>query len=193
LSRRQGNAILSSSGGKLAEVAKESAMYPKILVPVDGSDASTAGLNEAIKVAKQQGAELRLLHIVELPDNIFDYGYSAGMSRKDVIASLCEVGKRILSKAETTAREQGLTPECAMFESGTGSAAQVILTEAQQWGASLIVLGSHAGYGRLRVGHDTAEILAECAVPVLLVRAAPGFTEHVEIEPRAITYSCANA
>src|SRR5271170_2459478 len=34
---------------------QEAVMYAKILVPVDGSQASTAGLREAIKIAKSQG------------------------------------------------------------------------------------------------------------------------------------------
>lgn len=33
-------------------------MYQKIFVPVDGSPASNLGLNEAIKLAKDQGAKL---------------------------------------------------------------------------------------------------------------------------------------
>lgn len=164
-------------------------MYPKILVPLDGTDASFAGLNEAIKMVKKRGGALRLLHVVELPERLLDFGYCAGSSRKEVIASMCQVGKRILNKAETTAREQGLTSDCAMFESGTDSVADVILTQARQWGASLIVLGSHAECTRLRVGHDTAEVLAESPVPVLLVRAIPVSTEHVEIEPRVLTYA----
>lgn len=160
-------------------------MYAKILVPLDGTDASIAGLNEAIKVAKQQrGGTLRLLHVVTLPNPLLDYGYGAGMCRKDVIASMCQIGKRILNEAETTARKQGLTPECVMLESGTGAAADVILGQARQWGASLLVMGSHAQ--RPRVGRDTAEVLAECPVPVLLVRGATVLTENSKLESPAV-------
>jgi hypothetical protein len=54
---------------------------------VDGSDAATCGLAEAIKMAKEQGGRLRLLHIVKPP--FLDYGYSkSDLSRKQVIASL---------------------------------------------------------------------------------------------------------
>ncbi len=45
-------------------------MYGKILVPVDGSETSTRGLNEAIKIADAQGSQLRLVHIVN--EFIFD-------------------------------------------------------------------------------------------------------------------------
>lgn len=39
-------------------------MYKQILVPIDGSDTATQGLNEAIKLARQSGASIRLVHVV---------------------------------------------------------------------------------------------------------------------------------
>ena len=39
-------------------------MYSRILVPVDGSEAATAGLEEAIKLAQSPDARLRLVHVV---------------------------------------------------------------------------------------------------------------------------------
>jgi len=69
-------------------------MYTKILVPLDGSESSMSGLNEAIKVAEEHTGALRLLHIVELPSPLLDYGYSQGDCRNDVLASLCQVGKK---------------------------------------------------------------------------------------------------
>jgi nucleotide-binding universal stress UspA family protein len=40
-------------------------MYKQILVPVDGSDTSNLALKEAIKLAKEQQAALRLIHVVD--------------------------------------------------------------------------------------------------------------------------------
>ena len=40
-------------------------MYKKILVPVDSSKTSARGLEEAIKLAKSEGARLFLLHVVD--------------------------------------------------------------------------------------------------------------------------------
>jgi nucleotide-binding universal stress UspA family protein len=144
-------------------------MYSKILVPLDGSTASTRALHEAIKIAKEQGSSLRLLHIVKAP--MLDYGFTAGYSKKDAIASLTVSGKNILSRAETIARQSSLASECVMFESVVGPAADVILDQAKKWSASLIVMGSHASAGSGRVGSDTAAVLAQAQVPVLLVRA----------------------
>ena len=162
-------------------------MYSNILVPVDGSDASTCGLNEAIKLAKQQGSKIRLLHIVKEP--LLDYGYEAGRCKADVISALCQNGKDLLNTAEIAARQQGLAPECVMFESVHGSAADVILDQARQWPASLIVMGTHACHGFLRVGGDTAQVLADTPVPVIFVRAAD-FSQQAS-EHRLLNYASA--
>ena len=39
-------------------------MYKKILVPIDGSETSMLGLSEAIRVAKGDGSQLCLVHVV---------------------------------------------------------------------------------------------------------------------------------
>lgn len=156
-------------------------MYSKILVPLDGSTASTCGLYEAIEIAKEQGSKLRLLHIVKAP--LLDYGFTAEYSRKDAIASLTESGKSILGRGETITRQSGLAPECVMFESVVGPAADVILDQAKKWPASLIVMGSHASGSPARVGSDTAAVLAQAQVPVLLVRAASNSCADSEYRP----------
>jgi nucleotide-binding universal stress UspA family protein len=40
-------------------------MYQRILVPVDGSPTSHAGLAEAIELARLTGGRLRLVHVVD--------------------------------------------------------------------------------------------------------------------------------
>ena len=40
-------------------------MYKHILVAVDGSDTSNLALQEAMKLAKEQQATLRLIHVVD--------------------------------------------------------------------------------------------------------------------------------
>ena len=40
-------------------------MYQKILVPVDGSTTSAAGLAEAIRLAQLTQGQLRLVHVVD--------------------------------------------------------------------------------------------------------------------------------
>ena len=77
-------------------------MYGKILVPVDGSETSILGLNEAIKIAKAQGSQLRLVHIVN--ELILDYTYSPGAYATNLIESLRKAGRAVLDVAETVAQ-----------------------------------------------------------------------------------------
>ena len=41
-------------------------MYKRILVAVDGGETANAALQEAIKLAKDDGSQIRLLHVVDL-------------------------------------------------------------------------------------------------------------------------------
>jgi nucleotide-binding universal stress UspA family protein len=167
----------------------ENVMYTKILVPLDGSESSMSGLNEAIKIAEEHAGALRLLHIVELPSPLLDYGYSQGDRRNDVLASLCQVGKNILNKGESIVRQHRLAADCLMFESGSESAADVILEQARQWGASLIVMGAHTPSARGRIGRVSADVIAESAIPVLMVRGVP--TVVTTVRHRELNYDFA--
>ncbi len=40
-------------------------MYPLILIPVDGSEASRAALQEALELAREQRARVRLIYVCE--------------------------------------------------------------------------------------------------------------------------------
>jgi nucleotide-binding universal stress UspA family protein len=148
-------------------------MYARILVPVDGSDTSRKGLEEAIKIAKSQGSTLCLLHIVN--EFIFDYSYSPGIYATNVIDSLRERGKSILAQAVEAVRKQGLEPVQVMLESIGGPAAESIVAQAGEVKAELIVMGTHGrrGLRRLALGSDAEQVVRTSPVPVLLLRDEP--------------------
>ncbi len=106
-------------------------MYAKILVPVDGSQASTAGLTEAIKIAKSQGSEIRLVHVVN--DLILEVGYGAGIYACDALEVLRKAGRNILDAAEMTARREGVKTNSVLLDSVGGPASDLILGEAKTW------------------------------------------------------------
>jgi nucleotide-binding universal stress UspA family protein len=158
-------------------------MYGKILVPVDGSETSTAGLTEAIKIAKAQGSQLRLVHIVN--EFILDYTYSPGTYAVNLIESLRKAGQATLDSAQTLAQRSGITPECALIESIGGAAADLILAQAQEWHADLIVMGTHGrrGLARLALGSDAEQVVRAATVPVLLIRGTPLEKKMVKVTP----------
>lgn len=144
-------------------------MYQHILVPVDGSTTSDRALQEALKLAKQQGAQLRLIYVLEnilFPDNeaYFDY------------AALQEVvklnGENLLEHAKTTTRQAGIEAETMLLETAGERIASVIVAEAQRWPADLIVIGTHgrSGFNRLLFGSVAEGVVRTAQTPVLLIR-----------------------
>lgn len=146
-------------------------MYGKILVPVDGSEASTRGLNEAIRIAKNQGSTLRLVHVVN--EYVLDCTSTAGVYAADLIESLRQGGQTILDLAGSIVQRHGIIPECVLLESIGGAAADLILEQAKEWPADLIVMGTHGRRGlvRLAMGSDAEQVVRAANVPVLLVRS----------------------
>jgi nucleotide-binding universal stress UspA family protein len=144
-------------------------MYGKILVPVDGSETSIAGLEEAIQIAKLVGGKVRILHVVN--ELIIDYAFGSGLYANTVIESMRSDGQKVLNQAEALARQKGLEPEGVMIESIGGPAAQFIVEQAKEWPADLIVMGTHGrrGLRRLALGSDAETVLRGTTAPVLLV------------------------
>jgi nucleotide-binding universal stress UspA family protein len=146
-------------------------MYSRILVPVDGSEASNSGLREAIKISGSE-TRLRLLHAV---DDFIPTGGVAGEGyyAADFLEALRKDGNEILRKCEALVKEHGVTAETELVENLSGGTANIIVKDAETWGAELIVLGTHGrrGLKRLVMGSDAEEVVRLTPVPVLLVRA----------------------
>ncbi len=145
-------------------------MYAKILVPIDGSETSKRGLLEAIKLAKTQGSQLILFHIVN--EFVLDYTYGAELYADQLLDSLRAQGRTVLDQTAAFVRQQGLQPECILLESLGGAAGDLIVEQAKASAADLIVMGTHGrrGLRRLALGSDAEAVVRSSAVPVLLVR-----------------------
>jgi len=145
-------------------------MYKKILVPVDGSEPSLLGLAEAIRLAKDQNAELRLLHVVH--DFLVAGGHGAAVYTSELRKELRGHGAQILKDAADLARRQQVNAGTKLVETPAGSVGAMIAEQAREWPADLIVLGTHGrrGVRRLVMGSDAEYIVRTAPVPVLLVR-----------------------
>ena len=147
-------------------------VYKRILVPVDGSPTSTAGLNEALRLARNQKARVRLVHIV---DEVTIFASSeGGLNIEPVIESLKSGGKLILARTAKLAAARGVRAETEMVENATSRVADVLVARARRWRADLIVMGTHGrrGVNRLVLGSDADLVVRNSPVPVLLVRSA---------------------
>lgn len=146
--------------------------YKRILVPVDGSPTSKAGLMEALKLAKDQRAKLRLLHVID--ELIVFNTPETAVNIEPIIEELRRGGKRVLQAAARLALAKGIRPESDLRESAGVRVSEVISGQARRWRADLIVMGTHGrrGVNRMLMGSDAELVVRNASTPVLLVPAA---------------------
>ncbi len=147
-------------------------MYQRILAPVDGSEVSRRGLDEAVRLAHDQGAQLRLLHVLDASLAMIDP--SAFLAYDELMSAWRAAGERVLDEARRAASAVGVDTETVLRETTDRRIAPVVVAEAAQWNADLIVMGTHGrrGVNHLVLGSDAELVLRMSRVPVLLVRGA---------------------
>jgi nucleotide-binding universal stress UspA family protein len=137
-------------------------MVSGILVPVDGSAASNAALPLARTVARETGASITLMRVVQPDDRA---------SFKDGAATL----KRISAEVA----ESGVHVEAVTRESD--DVAHAILRQSRDQSADLVIMRTHgrAGVERAVLGSVTQRVLAESGVPVMLMRPGGRRLGHI--------------
>ena len=145
-------------------------MFRRILVPLDGSAPSRAGLERAIALAKGEGGRLRIMHVVD--ENALMQGMEPAFNVGELLDALTGEGRKLLADAAAAARRRGLKADAVLYELRIGRVADRIVREAKNWRADLIVMGTHGrrGLGRLVMGSDAETVLRESPVPLLLVK-----------------------
>lgn len=148
-------------------------MYQRILVPVDGSETSNRGLDEALRLAAVVGGRVRVLHAIDELSFALAMDAYAG-NPGGWLDTLRDQGAQLLARAATQAAQAGVQVDTVLRDEFRSPVHQVVNDEARDWGAELIVLGTHGrrGLGRLVMGSSAEQILRTARVPVLLVRSA---------------------
>lgn len=146
-------------------------MFSRILVSIDGSETSGLALQEAIKLAKEQHALLRLVHVVDLTPIYTDL---AAPYVLDYQKALQAAGEKVVADGAAIAREAGVQFETRsiVIDRVGQHIADAVEQEAKRWQANLIVIGTHGrrGVRRMLLG-SVAEGVARIATePVLLIR-----------------------
>ncbi len=140
----------------------------RILVPTDFSATSDTALGYAITVAKQFGASLHLLHVVDDP-------FVGGAFGSEVYITSVPA-MRVHLVDEAASKLARLLPLCkrvgARTEVRVGKPADVIREVAEEHGVDLIVMGTHGrtGIAHLLLGSVAEKIVREAPCPVLTVR-----------------------
>lgn len=147
-------------------------VYQRILVPLDGSATSQRGLKEAIRLARDNGARLRLVHVLDETPALGMM--EEGVDLEPYLRELTKKGRAILERAERLAGKSGVPADAVMAETAGGGVADAILRAAKKWRADVIVMGTHGRRGLRHVvlGSEAERVLRLSPLPVLLVRQA---------------------
>jgi nucleotide-binding universal stress UspA family protein len=157
----------------------ESGMYERILVAIDGSVTSDLALREAIGLAKDQDAMLRLVHVVDLtPPASMTTETGSAVALHFPLAeyqkALQEAGEKSLATRATAARDAGVNVDTKLITVGTLGERihEAIEEQSKQWPADLIVVGTEGrrGFQRLMIGSVAEGLVRISTKPVLLIR-----------------------
>jgi nucleotide-binding universal stress UspA family protein len=147
-------------------------MYGHILVAIDESDTSDLALRDAIHLAKDQNAVLRLVHVVDLTPVYLTvetpYPYVEYQKAME------ETGGKILASRATTVREAGIEVDSKLITIKMlgETIYDVIQEQSKQWPADLIVIGTHGrrGFQHARLGSVAEGLMRLATKPALVIR-----------------------
>ena len=163
-------------------------MYKRLLVAVDGSEAANAALLNAIQLARENESELRLVHVID--ETAVPWEEQGMLRRQRAVDAIGRASDKILADAQLAIRQVGRQAHCTrrVRDRRPETVADLIVAEAKDWGADLIVMGSR-GHGPIRralLGSVDAAVMRCAPMPVLPVRSAPSgprLTGCREIQP----------
>lgn len=142
----------------------------KILLAIDGSDSSQAALQSVVVRPWPAGTEVRVLNVVEPPSLLIEreMASSYDVEFEAVWNALREQAKELVSKAAAKLKEAKLNASTALVE---GDPKSLIIDAANDWGADMIVVGSHGrkGLNRFLMGSVSEAVVrhARCSVEVI--------------------------
>jgi nucleotide-binding universal stress UspA family protein len=159
---RKDEAMLAESVGPAASPFR----LKRILVPIDFSECSKKALQYAVAFARQFGAELVLVYVVQVNYYVGDFG--------TVDTALLETEMRRNGEkqlADLAVMEVGADLRCEKTVR-TGRIVSEIVSVARENGTDLIILSTHGhtGLKHVLLGSVAENVVRHAPCPVLIVR-----------------------
>jgi len=168
--------------------------YKRILVPFDGSSRAESVLPLVIRLAKAQGAELLLVHVIPIPE-LTEIGPLSARDvelRERVIGRNKAIAEKYLNRIKTRVAQNNVAARIFMLEGDDPqiSISQLITNE----NVDLIVLSAQGRGGRSDVsyGSVSTHLINHLTVPLLIVRPQRVPSVHHAAIMRNCTDSCAS-
>ena len=138
-----------------------------ILVPTDFSERSNAAIETALLMAKQAGAKIIFLHILQWPDHpdemtpMADEGY----------AFMKDWANAFLTDLVHQAGREGLEASAEVVD---GVPFLEIIQSAGKHAADLIIMGTHGrtGLQHLMLGSQAERVLRQAPCPVMTIKSS---------------------
>jgi nucleotide-binding universal stress UspA family protein len=154
-------------------------MYRRMLVPVDGSAASNKALAAALRLAKEQRAAVRIVHVVDVlpPAGLEGSAYIDFDGYRDAMLAS---GREVTKRAEARVRAAGVRAETRLLETTSHDVSAAVVLEAKRWRADLIAIGTHGrtGLARLFLGSVAEGVVRHAPAAVLLLRSGASNDKH---------------
>jgi nucleotide-binding universal stress UspA family protein len=149
-------------------------MYRHILAAIDGSETSARAFDAALQLARESGAELQPLYVVDVPMMVYDApGYDPSIVRDAFLEEARHVADDALARMKHDS-VQGAPRTIETNPVGDDSdVAHCILHAAADLKADLVVMGTHGrrGVRRLVLGSVAERFLRIAQCPVLMISA----------------------
>ena len=145
--------------------ANQKAIISRVLVAIDGSDASMNAADQAISISKKYNAELYAVHIIRT-----DVDLLGPHETSEFMTKMRDEGESYLNKVETKAYEKNVQIKTEIIPSTNISGG--ILDYAEENIIDLIVIGTRgrSGFKKLLLGSAASHIVTYAYCPVLVVK-----------------------
>jgi nucleotide-binding universal stress UspA family protein len=142
----------------------------KVLIGVDDSPHARVTLGFVRKMAWPEGTRMRVVTALTSEGMPFGaYEPSAAVRSAGMVEEIRELQESLVARGQRDLVDAGLDAEGRVIE---GDPCPALLREAEQFGADLLVVGSHghSGIERLLMGSVATQVVANARCSVLVVR-----------------------
>ena len=143
-------------------------MFKRILVPVDGSSTSDTALSTALQIARESDGCVRLVHSFD------ELAYFTGFeSAPALVDDARRYADDVLQDGLKGAASAHVPADARLLERPGHRLGELVAEAAREFGADLIVVGTHGrrGIGRIALGSGAEQVIRTASVPVLSIRA----------------------
>jgi nucleotide-binding universal stress UspA family protein len=142
----------------------------KILLATDGSDSSNAAARSIAQRPWPEGAEFRILTVIEPSAPLLRAPYFSHEVLEELRGKDMQRAQEAVSSAENILYDANIQASSTIAVPAA-TAKELILSEAAEWNADMIVVGSHGrrGVNRLLLGSVSEAIAlhAQCSVEII--------------------------